>query len=194
MKWFYCFIYSFAILFSFCNNSGVKRYNFSTYLGVNFLDFIEHYKSSFKFSRFTMIDDYFYSERCSIGSNCIIKISKNVEYYLGLLFGLGTCFGYDYAYSLLFLEFLPIGFIYNIDKFISVGFQIGYDLWINPKNKCRNAFYINFKDVCVYLNIFRYKNVISFTFSKKLKFYNILKCRLERVFINGWNVKLEFII
>ena len=183
-------IYFFTTLSNFCNNKNLKKYNFSFYFGFNLLDIAEHWEKTFSFSEYKLSDNFFYLERYNVGSSFNIKISKNLDYYISLGFGIGSYIDEPNIHSLLFLELLPIGFSYNIDKFLSAGLQIGYNILINPKNNFKNAFYINFKDICIYLNIIRYKNTFLFCFSKKLKFYNILKCKLESLFINGWNIKL----
>ena len=189
------FFYSF-IVSAFCEKGvggGVvklKRCMFSVYLSVKVLDSMAYWRHSFRFFRVRMLDKFFYLERYSVGGSCGFRIANNFAYYVLFGFGFGACVDFKSVYCLLFFDVFPLGFSYNFDKFVSMGLQIGYSVWINPMNSCRDVFYINFRDVCIDFNIFRYKNVISFAFSKRVRFYSILKCRLESIFTTGWDISL----
>lgn len=191
----YLLFFYLSTVFVFCKSNikedvKLKKYRFSFYLNVQFLDSMAYWRNSFSFLKVKMLDKFSYLERYCIGGSGSFKIARKFFYYVFLGFGIGACVDFRSVYSLLFLDVLPLGFIYNIDEYLSTGLQVGYSVWINPANACKDMFYINFKDVCINLNIFRYNNVVSFEFSKKVRFYSILKCRLESIFTTGWSISL----
>ena len=161
------------------------------YLSAYLIDIINNYDSVFNFNSYVFNKDCEFYKRISFGIENSFNINRILSYNFCLSFGLGSFYSKSNRAALLFCDIIPVGMFFKISQKIYLGYQIGFDIMINPKNKIKNVFYLSYRNIFFKLNFIKIKEYLSFSFSKEVKIFDFVDRNLYHFFFNGWELKFS---
>ena len=188
------FIYSNEIK----NNNNKINKNFNNYLiikgGIGIFDIIKYPKYFFKFNNFNLSEYKFIIERIKLFLSYELK-KNNVIYNLNIGFSIGNINYFNLITAIFLFKIYPLGFYFNINKHLYIGFKIGYNIFFNFNNKLFNKFYFNFfKTLLINITIFRLnKDNLIFELSKNINLNKIKNLNLENIIFNGFEFTIGYL-
>ena len=168
-----------------------KKYSFSLYISAVVVDLINNYDCIFDFSKYNFDKNCEFYKRINIGIDNLFNINRILDYYFSFDVGLGSFYSENKRAALVFCDIIPLGMFFRISEKVFVGYQVGFDVMINPKNIIKDFFYLSYKNIFFKVNFIRFKSDFLFTFSKEIKVFDFVDKHLLHFFLNGWELKFS---